>query len=217
MPSAVTSAAPNSVGSEMVARSTKHVPSRHCGAKARAAAMATVVLPTPPAPASVTCLLPDQQIGDVRYVRFAADNAAQHWRPRQRDRLGQRQIVLDLGGAGLHIRNELVAAPSYGCDVDGLDLRIAQRPTQAPHIDLEIAVVDEDAGPGGRHQFILAHQFAAALHQQLQEFERAPAQFYGPPVEQKQLTAGNESKWAEGECQFLSACALLRCLRGNPH
>ncbi len=54
--------------------------------------------------------------------------------------------------------------------------------------------MEEDARPGGRHQLILAHQFAAALHQQLQKLERASAQSYRPSVEQKQLPAGNESK-----------------------
>jgi hypothetical protein len=77
--------------------------------------------------------------------------------------------------------------------------------------------MEEGAWPGGGHQLILAHQFAAALHQKLQKFERASAQFYGAPVEKKQLPARNESKWAEGEYEFLSACALLRCLRGSPH
>ena len=77
--------------------------------------------------------------------------------------------------------------------------------------------MEEDARPGRRHQLILADHFAAALNQQLQKFERASAQSYGSPVEKKQLSAGNEAKWAEGECKFLSACALLRCLGGNPH
>ena len=159
----------------------------------------------------------DQQIGNVRHVSFAPDDAAQQWRPGQGQRFGKRQIVIDLGDAGLHIRDEFVAPAGHGRDVDGLDLRIAKRATQARHIDLEIAVMDEDARPGGRHQLILADQFAAALHQKLQKFERASAQSYGSPVEKKQLPARNEAKWAEGKNDFLSACAPLRCLHGNLH
>jgi hypothetical protein len=77
--------------------------------------------------------------------------------------------------------------------------------------------VEEGARPGGRHQLTLADQFTATLHQKVQELERASAQLYGSRVKEKELPAGNESKWAEGEYEFLSACALLRCPRGNPH
>ena len=77
--------------------------------------------------------------------------------------------------------------------------------------------MDEDARPGGRHQLILAHQFAAAGHQKLQQLERASAQFHGSFVEQKQLPARNELKRAEGKTDFLSACASLRSLQDNLH
>jgi hypothetical protein len=130
---------------------------------------------------------------------------------------GQRWIVVDFGDAGLHIRDEPVAPACHGRNVDGLDLRIAQRTAQTPHIDLEIAVMEEGARPGGRHQLVLAHQFTAAAHQNLQEFERAPAQFYRLLIEKKQPSAGHKSKWAEGEYQFLPARALLQCLRGKLH
>ena len=66
-----------------------------------------------------------QQIGYVGHVSLAADDAAQQWRAGQRDRFGERRIVLDFGGRGLHIRNELVAATRHRCDVDRFDLRIA--------------------------------------------------------------------------------------------
>ena len=70
--------------------------------------------------------------------------------------------------------------------------------------------MDKDVRPCGRHQLTLAHQFAAAEHQELQQFERAPAQSYRLTVEQKQLPARNESKRAEGKNDFLSTCASLR-------
>jgi hypothetical protein len=158
-----------------------------------------------------------QEIGDFDDFRFATNDAAQQWRIGQGKRIGKRQIVLDLADAGLDIRDELVPAARHGGDVDGLDLGISQRTPQAPHVDLEIAVVEKGARPGRRHQLLLADQLAAALHQQLQELECAPAQFDGASVEKEQLAAGNESKWTEAECEFLPAWAPLPCLRGSPH
>lgn len=106
-----------------------------------------------------------EQIGDVDDVSFAADDAAQQWRIGLAQRIGERRIILDLADAGLDIGDELVPAARHGRDVDRLDLGISQRTPQAPHVDLEIAVVEEGSRPRRRHQLILADQFAAPLHQ----------------------------------------------------
>lgn len=158
-----------------------------------------------------------QQTRDFVDFRFTTDDAAQQWRIGRGERFGERKIVLDLADADLHLRDELISAACHGRDVDGLDLGISQRTPQAPHVDLEIAVVEEGARPGGRHQLILADQLAAALHQQLQKLECASTQFDGAPFEKKQLAAGNESKRAEAVGELPPVCAPLSYLRGSPH
>ncbi|WP_339032955.1 hypothetical protein WI604_21635 [Bradyrhizobium symbiodeficiens] len=77
--------------------------------------------------------------------------------------------------------------------------------------------MEERARPGRRHQFVLADQFAATLDQQVQQLKCASAQFHRAPVEEKQLTAGNQLESAEGEGKFLSAYVRLLYRRGRPH
>ncbi|MFB6464896.1 hypothetical protein [Bradyrhizobium tunisiense] len=96
-----------------------------------------------------------EQIGDFDDVGFASDDAARQWRVGMGERIGQRRLLLDLADAGLDIGDEFVPAPRHGRDVDGLHLGVSQRAPQAPHIDLKIAVVEERARPGCRHQLVL--------------------------------------------------------------
>ncbi len=174
----------------------------------------------PPAPAKVTLPVVGQQIGDFDDFRFAADVRAQQWRIGQGKRIGKRQIVLDLADADLHIRDELVPAARHGGDIEQSSIWVSPGERRKLHmLTLRLlSSVEEGARPGRRHQLILA---AASSPQRCTSgckgLECAPAQFDGASVEKQQLTAGNQSKWAEAVREFLPACAPLPCLRGGPH
>lgn len=159
----------------------------------------------------------DQRPGKIGDFGLAADNVAQHRRPGHAGRLRADRITLDLADAGLHLRDKFVTAPRHRRDVGGLNLRVAERAPQAPHIDLEIAVVEEGAGPGGLHQLILADELAGALHQRLEQLEGAAAHFDRLAIEKKKLAARHQPEWPEGKRQFLPTSAALQCLSGRPH
>ena len=137
-------------------------------------------------------------MGDFPLARH--DIARQRKRQRKPARLAcfrSDARVGDSGGAPLHGRHKSVTPSGDRRDVERLFLRVAQRSPQAVHVDLEVALMDEDAGPGGRHQFVLADRLAAALRQQVQQLERPAAQFHRRAVEHEQLPAWKEAERPE--------------------
>src|SRR5262249_22405102 len=62
-----------------------------------------------------------------------------------------------------------VATADDCSDVDWLLLRVAKRAPEIGHVDLEVALMDEQLRPGCGHQFVPADQFPTALNQGRQD------------------------------------------------
>ena len=125
MPSAVTSAVPKASG-QRLSRDRRSRCRRGIAGKGPRRRNGDCRLADPSCASQSDVPLLDQQLGNVRHIRFAANDAAQQWLPGRRGRFSRRQIVLDLGDAGLHFRDKFIAPARHGCNVNGFNLRITK-------------------------------------------------------------------------------------------
>ena len=79
--------------------------------------------------------------------------------------------------------DEAIAATRNIGQVATARLAVAERPSHGGDMDLEVALLDVDAGPDARGQLVLGDQVAGALDQGGQDLERAAAKLgrVGPP------------------------------------
>jgi hypothetical protein len=73
--------------------------------------------------------------------------------------------VLERPDPGVYWRDEPISSANDRSEIARVQFRVAQQAPQIGHVDLEIALVDKDSGPGGGHQFLFANQFATPLYE----------------------------------------------------
>src|SRR5215813_1884573 len=74
--------------------------------------------------------------------------------------------------------NKAVASTIHGGDISIALLAIAQDSPQHCNLDLEIALLNRDSGPGSRNQFLLAHHLSRALDKCNQEVKGAATEVH---------------------------------------
>ena len=94
-------------------------------------------------------------------------------------------------------RDEPIAAASISDDVAVAVLPVAQRLSQLCDVDPQIGLLDEHVRPYQGHQFVLAHQFSGALHQDDQDIHRPAAQCDWCQTVTQKLLSGMQFKRAE--------------------
>jgi len=99
----------------------------------------------------------------------------------------------------LYRRDEPIASAHHRREIAGIEFGVPKQLPQVRHVDLEIALMDKDARPGGGLQFFFADELVAALHEQPQQLEGPTSEIDRPVPVKEELAARNQPVWPEGE------------------
>src|SRR5688572_15751573 len=115
--------------------------------------------------------------------------------------IGDRDVLLRAqpGDAELDRRHEPIATADDCSDVDRLLGRVAQRAPEIGHVDLEVALMNEQPWPTCRDQFVPRDQFASAFNQRAEDRKGPRAEAERSAIAQDQVARGDQSERPERE------------------
>jgi hypothetical protein len=150
------------------------------------------------------------QVGGEFPHGVGASDHARHWNR-------QAWRALDAGRQGRqHLReydwsHEAVASSGNRRQKAVAAATIAQRPAQARDMHLEIALLDEGAGPDTGHELVLADQLAGALEQSDQNLQRATAEPHGLVSRHQEPSRRQKSEVPERDHELGRGRAPIGC------